>query len=163
MRNQTNTPPSAAVLKFDESAVDSPPPPLPLEHGEKGSLRSMWELIMQLRVLLPYLTRLIPLLDRGLLKAAPDLSEFRKDLQDVHTGSRDLETQVKNQSLRLERMEEELLYLRETSERSQKEAHQLSATLLSLKTWIRALTIMAALVSTALIVMAALLLSHAGR
>lgn len=155
MRNEKIPQPHEGVLELDEAAG----PPQSLEHAEKGSLRSMWELIMQLRVLLPYLTRLIPLLDRGLIKAAPDLSEFRKDLHDVHMGSRDLETQVRNQSLRLERMEEQLLHLRQTSESSQKTARQLSAALDSVKSWLRALTIMAALVSTALIVMAALLLA----
>ncbi len=156
MRNEKNPQPSEGVLELDETAA-------PLEQAEKGSLRSMWELIMQLRVLLPYLTRLIPLLDRGLIKAAPDLSEFRKDLQDVHTGSRDLETQVRNQALRLERMEEQFLHLRESSENTQKTVRQLSAALEALKGWLRALTVMAALVSTALIVMAALLLAHSGR
>ena len=32
-------------------------PPLSLEKAEKGSHRSMWELLLQLRVLLPYLDR----------------------------------------------------------------------------------------------------------
>ncbi len=160
MSNEKSTQSSEGVLKLDEAAIRAAP--LPLEHAEKGSLRSMWELIMQLRVLLPYLTRLVPLLDRGLLKAAPDLSEFRKDLQDVHTGSRGLETQVRNQSLRLERIEEQLLHLREITERSRKETGQLPAVLQSLKGWVRALTILAAVASVMLIIMAVFLFAHTG-
>ncbi len=40
----------------------------------------MWELLLQLRVLLPYLARLVPLLDQGILKAGPDLTELTKGI-----------------------------------------------------------------------------------
>ena len=161
MRNDQDIQPGHGVLKLDETAVDAPPPPI--DPAEKGSLRSMWELLMQLRVLLPYLTRLVPLLDRGLLKAAPDLSEFRKELQDVHTGNRDLGTQIRNQALQMERIEEQLLRVREIGERTQKESSELSVELRSLTGWVRALAALTALVLLALIVVAALQLFHLGR
>jgi hypothetical protein len=165
MKIKTDIQPSESVLTEDEAAVDVPPAELPAgEHTEKGSLRSMWELLMQLRVLLPYLTRLVPLLDRGLVKAAPDLTEFRKDLQDVHTGSLDIGIQVRNQALQLEKIEEQTLRLRELSERSQKEIRELSAELHSLAGWVRVITILISLALAILIlltVLAVLQLSHA--
>jgi hypothetical protein len=63
---------------FPEPASDATLPSLSLEKAEKGSHRSMWELLLQLRVVLPYLARLVPLLDRGILKPGPDLTEFNK-------------------------------------------------------------------------------------
>lgn len=157
-----------SALKLDEIAREEPlvtehVQPLATEHTEKGSLRSMWELLMQLRVLLPYLTRLVPLLDRGLLKAAPDLTEFRKDLQSVQAGSREMGTQVRNQALQLERMEELLLRLREMGERNQKDAGELSRRLDSLTGWVRALAILTALIFVALIVLAVLYFSGVGK
>src|ERR1700723_1487384 len=55
-------------------------PPLSLEKAEKGSHRSMWELLLQLRVLLPYLARIVPLLDRGLLKGSSESAELSKGI-----------------------------------------------------------------------------------
>lgn len=112
-------------------------PPHTPEH-EKGSLRSMWELIMQLRVLLPYLTRLVPLLDKGLLKAAPDLTDVRAGLDAIKTGSRDLNTQVASHSLQLEKMEQQLSRLREAGDRSHADIAQLSAGVHSLNQRLRA-------------------------
>lgn len=123
----------------DRSADAPPLPPLTPEHAEKGSLRSMWELIMQLRVLLPYLTRLVPLLDKGLLKAAPDLTDVRAGLDEIRTGSRGLNNQVANHSLQLERMEEQLSRLREAGDRSHTGISELSAEVRSLGRQIRGL------------------------
>jgi len=109
------------------------------EHPEKGSLRSMWELIMQLRVLLPYLTRLVPLLDKGLLKAAPDLGDVRAGLEELKTGSRGLNSQSVSHSLQLERMEQQLTVLREAGDRSHKDLFELSTEVRRLNRRIRGL------------------------
>ena len=68
----------------------------------------MWELLLQLRVLLPYIGQLVPLLDRGLGKASPELSELTKGIAVMQTSSRDLEVQARNQALQLERIEQQL-------------------------------------------------------
>jgi hypothetical protein len=149
--------PGQNVLTEGEPAEVPAGRPLTVEHAEKGSLRSMWELLMQLRVLLPYLSRLVPLLDRGLLKASPDLTEFRKELQDVHTGSRDLGIQVRNQALHLERLEEQILRLHESSERNLMETRALSGELVSLTARLRFLT---GLVLAVLLVLVALWVSR---
>ena len=125
-------------------------PPLSLEKAEKGSHRSMWELLLQLRVLLPYLARLLPLLDKGLLKTAPDLSELTKGIAGIQTGSRDLEVQARNQALQLERIEQQMGRLRVAHENSIDDNRRLQAALASLRRWmlIMAIAIVVLLLAT---------------
>lgn len=120
--------------------------PLASAHTEKGSLRSMWELLMQLRVLLPYLTRLVPMLDRGLLKAAPDLTDIRKSLEETNTGIRGLNSQIRDHSLQLEKIEEQLIRLRELEEQSRKEVSEIAAEMRSTGRRLAALITLAGLV-----------------
>jgi hypothetical protein len=113
-----------------------------LEKVEKGSHRSMWELLLQLRVLLPYLARLVPLLepllDRGIQKQA-DLPDISGSITALQTGNRDLEVQAKNQALRLERIEQELGRLRAAQETSVEENSALLAEVRTLGRWLRIL------------------------
>ena len=92
----------------------------------------MWELLLQLRVLLPYLARLVPLLDRGLLKP-PDLSEITRGIAEMQTGSRDLEVQARNQALQLERIEQQMGRLRVVHENSIADNRKLCAEVQSLR------------------------------
>jgi hypothetical protein len=105
--------------------------PLSLEKAEKGSHRSMWELLLQLRVVLPYLARLVPLLDplldRGILKAGPDLTELNKGFATMQTSTRDLEVQARNQALQLERIEQQMGQLRVVHQDSMEESRKLVA------------------------------------
>jgi hypothetical protein len=94
----------------------------------------MWELLLQLRVLLPYLTRLLPLLDPG-LRSGPDLSELTKGLAGLQNGSRDLEVQARNQALQLERIEQQMSRLRVVHENSIEESRKLLAEVRSLRNW----------------------------
>jgi hypothetical protein len=115
-------------------------PSLALEKAEKGSHRSMWELLLQLRVLLPYLARIVPLLDRGLLKS-PDMTELTKGIAEMQNGSRDLEVQARNQALQLERIEQQMARLRVVHENSLEESHRLSSEVRSLRSWLFAMAI----------------------
>ena len=108
-------------------------PPLSLEKAEKGSHRSMWELLLQLRVVLPYLARLVPLLDRGILKAAPDLTELTKGVATMQTSSRDLEVQARNQALQLERIEQQMGQLRVVQENNIEDSRKLVAEISALR------------------------------
>jgi hypothetical protein len=119
-------------------------PPLSLEKAEKGSHRSMWELLLQLRVLLPYIARLVPLLDRGLLKAGPDVSELSKGVATMQTSTRDLEVQARNQALHLERIEQQMGQLRVVQENSLEETRKLVAEVSALRRVFLALTIVMA-------------------
>ena len=108
-------------------------PPLSLQKAEKGSHRSMWELLLQLRVVLPYLARLVPLLDRGILKAGPDLTELAKGVATTQTSTRDLEVQARNQALQLERIEQQMGRLRVVHENSIEESRKLVAEISALR------------------------------
>ncbi len=103
----------------------------------------MWELLLELRVLLPYLARLAPLLDRSGAKPAPavDFSELQKGLAAVQTGSRELEVQTRNQALQMERMEQLLARLRVVHESSQEENRMLVAEIRSFRRWMITLAI----------------------
>lgn len=100
----------------------------------------MWELLLQLRVLLPYIARLVPLLDRGLLKP-PDLSEITRGIAEMQTGSRDLEVQARNQALQLERIEQQMGRLRVVHENSIADSRKLSAEVQSLRRGMLAMAI----------------------
>ncbi len=93
----------------------------------------MWELLLQLRVVLPYLARLVPLLDRGILKAGPDLTELHKGFATMQTSSRDLEVQARNQALQLERIEQQMGRLRVVHENSIEESRKLVAEVSALR------------------------------
>jgi hypothetical protein len=154
--------PSSGALQIERTSAEKTQPPLALDRSEKGSLRSMWELLTQLRFLLPYLTRLVPLLDKGLLKA-PDLTDVRKGIQEVHSGSRELGVLVRNQALQLERLEEQMTRVRETAERNQKEIRELSVELHSIGSWIRAVAILLSITLLALLGLGAFVLTHMNR
>jgi hypothetical protein len=137
----------------------SDPPAEPLEKTEKGSSRSMWELLLQLRVLLPYLARLVPLLDRG-FRSAPDLSEITKVIAEIQTGGRDLEVQARNQALQLERIEQQMSRLRVVHENSIEESRRLLAEVSSLRHWMLGTAIVMFVLLLATIVMVTLLIMH---
>ena len=117
----------------------------------------MWELLLQLRVLLPYLTRLLPLLDPG-LRSAPDLSELTKGLAGLQNGSRDLEVQARNQALQLERIEQQMSRLRVVHENSIEESRTLLAEVRSLRNWMLGTAIVMFALLLATMVMVILLL-----
>ena len=120
--------------RLPDPASQAASPSLSLEKAEKGSKSSIWELLLQLRVLLPYLGRLVPLLDPGLVRAAaPDLTELTKAIAVIQTGNRDLEVQARNQALQLERIEQQMARLRVVHENSIEESRILAAELRSFR------------------------------
>ena len=102
----------------------------------------MWELLLQLRVLLPYLARIVPLLDRGLLKGSPDITELTKGMAEMQNGSRDLEVQARNQALHLERIEQQMASLRVAHENGIEDSRKLSSEIRSLRSWLLAMAIL---------------------
>ena len=117
-------------------------PALSLEKVEKGSHRSMWELLLQLRVLLPYLARIVPLLDRGLLKGSSDNTELTKGIAEMQNSSRDLEAQARNQALQLERIEQQVARLRVVQENDLEDSRRLSSEIRSLRSLFFAMAIL---------------------
>jgi hypothetical protein len=124
--------------------TDPPSPSLALETAGKGSHRSMWELLLQLRVLLPYLARLVPvlepLLDRATARPA-EFTEMTRTLTAVQTGNRDLEVQARNQALQLERIEQQMGRLRVVHENSIEDSRKLTAEVRTLRLWLMGVAI----------------------
>ena len=102
----------------------------------------MWELLLQLRVLLPYLARIVPLLDRGLLKGSSDNTELTKGIAEMQNSSRDLEAQARNQALQLERVEQQIARLRVVQENDLEDSRRLSSEIRSLRSLVFALAIL---------------------
>ena len=126
----------------DDPVAEPTLPPLSLEKAEKGSHRSMWELLLQLRVLLPYLARIVPLLDRGLLKGSSEITELSKGIAEMRDGSRDLEVQARNQALQLERIEQQMARLRVVQENNMEENRKLFSEIRSLRSSLFAVAIL---------------------
>jgi hypothetical protein len=126
----------------DDPVAEAALPPLSLEKAEKGSHRSMWELLLQLRVLLPYLARIVPLLDRGLLKGSSEITELSKGIAEMRDGSRDLEVQARNQALQLERIEQQVARLRVVQENNMEENRKLASEIRSLRSSLFAVAIL---------------------
>jgi hypothetical protein len=119
-------------------APDSPE--LALKKAEKGSKPSMWEVLLQLRVLLPYVSRLLPLLDGGLSggggKPVLELTELHKSLVEMQTGNRELEVKTRNHAVQLERIEQQMTRLRAVHENSLEESRLFFADMRSLRRWV---------------------------
>ena len=84
---------------------------------QKDPRPSMWRSLLQLRVLLPYVSRLLPLLDSG-FAPAPDTRHFDQGVAEVQAGHREIAQQVQDQAAQLKRVEEQLVKLREAVERN---------------------------------------------
>jgi hypothetical protein len=137
--------------RTSDPAAEPGVPPRSLEKVEKGSHRSMWEVLLQLRVLLPYVGRLLPLLEPGMFKSGPDLTELTNGIAAMQTGSRDLEVQARNQAFQLERIEQQMSRLRVVHENSIEESRRLFDDVRSLRRWmlVMAVVMVVLLVATA--------------
>jgi hypothetical protein len=113
-----------------------------------------------MRVLLPYLARLVPLLDRGLVKPTPDLTDLRAGVVEMQTSTRDLEVQARNQALQLERIEQQMARLRVVHENSIEETRSLAAGMKLLRRWMLTFAIVIVLLLLASVGMAAFMLIH---
>jgi hypothetical protein len=104
-------------------------PKLPVE-DQKDSRPSMWRLLLQLRVLVPYLAKLLPLLERSLLgtnvtghlgappPAAVDTSNIDRGLAGVGEAQRDLNTAVKAQAAEIYELREQVAILAKLVDRN---------------------------------------------
>ncbi len=127
--------------------------PHSLEKTQKGSHRSMWDLLPQLRLLLPYLVRLAPLVDKDLIGASPALMELRRSLLETQTGNRELEVQARNQALQMERIEAQMARLRVAHEIAAEQSSRLADEMRALR---RSLFVIGILIVVLLLITAAL-------
>lgn len=133
-------------------AAEAPPsngrssnPPLALEE-RKDAGPSMWRVLLQLRTLLPYLTRILPLLERAVLgtnvlgnssSAGGGTSRFDRGIEDLHAGHRDLMTQLKNQNNDLKQLQEQMTWLTRSLELETQRQGEISENIASLKQLVR--------------------------
>ena len=137
--------------------------------------KSMWKLLLQLRPFLPYLARLVPMLEFavGPLQSAGLSSDVQKavtqsmsdSVAKLQSGQRELNTAMSTaldqQSVQLKRLEEEITRLRQVSETSAAEQARLRDDIRSATRLLRIAVFGGAVLLLALIIMAALLLARA--
>ena len=131
--------PAAGLAGSGLASLGLPGPRLALEKAEKGSHRSMWELLLQLRVLLPYLSHLAPLLERS-SKGSPELSQMARGMAAIQAGSREIETLTRNQTLQLERIEERLTHLQVAHQQVAEESRVFFTEMQAFRRWIILIT-----------------------
>ncbi len=107
----------------------------------KDSGPSMWRLLIQLRVLLPYLAKVLPLLERSLLgtnmtgQAAPkiDTSNLDRSVAGVGEAQRDLNTAMKTQTVEIHLLQEQVAVLTRSVEKDLLLNEEMAASLTSLR------------------------------
>ncbi len=150
-----------AKNRTSDPAAEPGVPPPSLQKVEKGSHRSMWEVLLQLRVLLPYVGRLLPLLEPGMFKSGPDLTELTNGIAAMQTSSRDLEVQARNQAFQLERIEQQMSRLRVVHENSIEESRRLFDHVRSLRRWMLVMAVVMVVLLLATAGMVTFLIIHA--
>ena len=101
----------------------------------------MWRLLIQLRVLLPYLAKVLPLVERGLLgtnitghaASGVDTSRLDRSIAGVGEVQRDLNTAVRNQGAEIKLLQEEVNSLGKSIEKSVLVNEELVASLTSIR------------------------------
>ena len=101
----------------------------------------MWRVLIQLRVLLPYLVKVLPLVERGLLgtnitgRAAPtiDTSNLDREIAGVGEAQRDLNTAVKAQTADIHLLQEQVAALTRSVEKDLLLNEEIAASLTSLR------------------------------
>jgi hypothetical protein len=129
-------PRSSAVVSEGENSVHS----LSLE-DQKDPRPSMWRVLIQLRVLLPYLAKVLPLVERGLLgtnvlgQATPaiDTSNLDRGIAGVGEAQRDLNTAVKAQTVETHLLRDEVATLAKSVEKDLLLNEEIAASLTSLR------------------------------
>ena len=129
--------------------------------NQKDSGSSMWRVLLQLRVLLPYLAKVLPLLERSLLgtnitgHAAPaiDTSNLDRGIAGVGEAQRDLNTTVKAQTAELRLLQDQIALLTSSVEKDLLLNEETAANLASLR---KSLTISVWIISVLLAALVAL-------
>jgi len=153
------------IDRLIELASDEGPPgpavaPVSSTHAlsledQKDPRPSMWRVLLQLRVLLPYLAKVLPLLERGLLgtnitgqAANVDTSHFDRGIAATQAAQRDISGALKTQTAEIKFMQGQLDSLSRSLEQETLQREQIAETLASLvklvKTWAIAVLVLLA-------------------
>ncbi len=144
-----------------------------IEEQKAGSLPSIWRSILQMKVLLPYLGKILPMLDNSVSTAlapvAPrqDLAEVTRSFADVNkgfldlqAGQREIRSHVQEQAGQLRRIDDQLLRLRESTERNTMEHQELVEDLRSASKLVRNLSAVMMILMVAVVIMVGFMLMH---
>jgi hypothetical protein len=109
--------------------------------NQKDSGPSMWRVLIQLRVLLPYLAKVLPLVERGLLgtnitgHTAPtiDTSSLDRGIAGVSEAQRDLKTAVNAQTTELHVLQKQVAALTQLAEKDLRFKEEVARNLASLR------------------------------
>jgi hypothetical protein len=140
---------------------------------QKDQQPSLWRSLLQLKVLLPYLGKILPMLEGNLSTAlapvAPrqDLTEVTrsfgdvsKGFLDVQAGQKEIRIHVQEQAVQLKRIDDQLLRLRESTERNTMEHQELVEDLRSASKLVRTLSTVMIVLMIGVAGMVAFMLTH---
>ena len=140
----------------------------------KGGAPSIWRSLMHLKLLLPYVSKLLPILDGNFSNALAPAPAAKLDLSEIHhavetvnrgfldlqAGNRDIKTQVQEQSTQLKRIDDQLLKLRDSTERNTMEHQELVEDLRSASKLVRSLSTVMIVLMIVVTAMVAFMLLH---
>jgi hypothetical protein len=123
---------------------------------------SMWRVLLQLRVLLPYLSRVLPLLERGVLgtnvlSGAPgvqhklDTTHFDEGLSGIEDAHKDLSVQLKSQASEIKFLQEQVGWLSKSLEKDALRQEETAAAIASLRRLVTILAVIGMILMAALI------------
>ena len=149
---------TVAVMEHHDFPVEAPAPEQSNHdyslQESKDETPSIWRSLLQLRLLLPYIGKLLPMLDTNLSTAltpavAPrlDLTEVNRSVadvtrgfQDLQAGHREIKSYVQDHTIQLKRIDDQLIRLRESTERNTMEHQELVEDLRSASKLVRTLS-----------------------
>jgi hypothetical protein len=171
-RPRESTQHASAVDRLIELASDEKPAQRPadimasdmlaIEEPKSSEENAMWKALLQIKAVLPYVSRLLPLLDLGMghAQSSGATHELRENVTALQATQRDLRVSVQDQTLQLKRVEENLTRMREVSEKNAFEHAELVEDVKSIGNLVRVVGAGLAILLIVLILMVGALLAH---
>jgi hypothetical protein len=155
-------------LASDEKPAARPAEMVALEEPKDSDANAMWKALLQLKSVLPYISRFAPLLDLigaglGQAQNAGVSKELRENVTSIQTSQREIRLAVQDQALEIKRLEDQISRLREAAEKNNFEHAELVEDVKSIGSLIRAVGAGLAVLLVVLILMVGALLAHKGR
>ena len=132
------------------------------DDGKDMEENPMWKMLLQFKGVLPYVARLLPLLDLGASHAQTSAlsTEVKHQVGELQTSQRDLRLTLQDQTLQLKRFEEQVTRMREATEKNAFEHSELVEDVKSIQTLVKTVTGVLGALLVILIVMVGILLFH---
>jgi len=165
----TTTPPPAHAHAYSAAAVETPERPTELEPvAQFADIKEleqnpMWKALLQFRVLVPYIARLLEVSTHSHTPSpAPVSAELKQTVTDLQTTNRDLQTSqrdlraaVQDQMVQMKRVEEDTSRIRQASEKNATQTAELAEDIKAVHALMK---IMAGVVGGLLLVLIALVI-----